>query len=326
MIPVKIIHICSAGNYVLIRNHPDLTGSVEEVKHLLNTHQFHDQDQFVPEVNQTVAVYSASDKQWLRAVVLNVDLTQRICLIRYTEFGCTDTVTLLAVHPVPLDLDVATIPAQTLDVTLCDVFPVEKSFSGHYMQLLRWPNEPASYIRDKYLLNGTSNIIYDHKLSIRGQNFGKLWLVKSNGKRFSLGERLVTLGRAIASNQWLHQVQEMHEEAFIGLTRGNGMFPRKIILECYRRRQQRLGRPRHGRSLSEQRGNLESRQSLELNTEQAPDNKTSIPRRSKSLAQPAMNTERDRERGVHNRFGSTSNRDDTSSRYDSKHTLNFFFF
>ncbi|KAL1457898.1 hypothetical protein WDU94_008079 [Cyamophila willieti] len=295
MIPVNIIHICSAGNYVLIRNNHES----EDVKNQLNNCQFHDEDQFVPEVHQTVAVYSASDKQWYRAVVLNVDLTQRVCLIRYTEFGCTDTVTLLAVHPIPLELDVTSIPAQTLDVTLCDVFPVEKSFSGHYMQLLQWPNEPMSYIRDKYLQNGTANVMYEHKAIIRGQNFGKLWLVKSNGKRFSLGDRLVTLGRAMASNQWQQQVEKMSEEAFVGLTRGNGMFPRRIILETYRRRQQRLGRSRsrHGRSCSEQRGSGESRDHFQINSNEASD-KGGTPRRSKSLTRPSVNIERGRERGV----------------------------
>lgn len=80
--------------------------------------------------SQTVAIYSGTDKQWIRAVVLSLNMERRECHVRYTEIGCTDTVTLLATHPVPLDIAVEKVPAQTIDITLCDVFPIEQNISG----------------------------------------------------------------------------------------------------------------------------------------------------------------------------------------------------
>ncbi|KAI5704555.1 hypothetical protein M8J75_006618 [Diaphorina citri] len=220
MEPVKVIHVATAGNYVLIKYN----------------------EKAISHANFTVAIYSGTDKQWIRAVVLSLNMERRECHVRYTEIGCTDTVTLLATHPVPLDIAVEKVPAQTIDITLCDVFPIEQNISGKYVQMLRWPKESVSHIREKYHLNGSSHM-YEHKYTIQGQHFGKLF-VKTSRKLLSLGKQLVDCHRAMFSDQWLSQVCSMRPDMIAELTRANSMFPKIIILETYRRKQRKKQRSR----------------------------------------------------------------------------------
>jgi hypothetical protein len=52
MEPVKVIHVATAGNYVLIKYNEKAISHANFVRQKLSRHQFSDNSQFVPKINQ----------------------------------------------------------------------------------------------------------------------------------------------------------------------------------------------------------------------------------------------------------------------------------